>query len=149
MGLPFPLFAKPLVPKAFRASVWREAGRLRAECQGLPDDTPVIVSEIVTLAAEARAWILDGHVRSCAIYEGAASSADAASFLDDCAPELPIPPACVLDAGLIEGKGWCLLEANAAWGAGLNGCDPAAACACVDRATRARVSTSADSGSKT
>ena len=39
----------------------------------------------------------------------------------------------VLDAALI--RGWALLEANAAWGAGLNGCDPRGAMACIAEAT--------------
>jgi hypothetical protein len=135
LRLGFPLFAKPLVPKAFRAAVWRQPDELRAECTGLPDETPVIVSEIVALAAEARAWILDGRVVTCAVYEGLADPAEASAFVASCAPTLPLPASCVLDAGFVPGRGWCLLEANAAWGAGLNGCDPAAACACIDRAT--------------
>jgi hypothetical protein len=30
----------------------------------------------------------------------------------------------VVDVGLIAGRGWAVIEFNAAWGAGLNGCDP-------------------------
>ncbi len=133
---PFPAFVKPLVPKVFRGAVWKDADALRAECQGLAADTPVIVSEVVAVVAEARGWLLDGKVASCAIYEGSGDERAAAGFLDRCAPGLPIPSVCVLDAALVEGRGWCLLEANAAWGAGLNGCDPAAAARCIDRATR-------------
>ena len=36
----------------------------------------------------------------------------------------PLPPAVVVDVGLIEGRGWAIVEANAAWGAGICGCDP-------------------------
>jgi hypothetical protein len=35
-----------------------------------------------------------------------------------------LPRAVVVDVGLIDGRGWAVIEFNAAWGAGLNGCDP-------------------------
>jgi hypothetical protein len=42
----------------------------------------------------------------------------------------------VLDVGVVEGKGWVIVEANAVWGSGLNGCDPSAMASCVMAATR-------------
>lgn len=39
-----------------------------------------------------------------------------------CAGRLDLPTTCLIDVALVE-DGWCLLEGNAAWGAGLNGCD--------------------------
>ena len=55
-----------------------------------------------------------------------------------------LPPAVVLDVGYITGRGWGVVEANAAWGSGLYGCDPAAvlhvlqrACIAGDRVTDA------------
>lgn len=132
----FPTFVKPLVPKQFRARVWPTPDALRAECSGLPPDTAVIASEVVAITAEARAWILDGQVLTCAVYEGAGDAAEAARFAAGAAAALDLPPTCVLDVARLE-SGWCLLEANAAWGAGLNGCDAAEAVRCIDRATRA------------
>jgi hypothetical protein len=37
---------------------------------------------------------------------------------------MSLPRTVVIDVGFIEGRGWALIEFNAAWGAGLNGCDP-------------------------
>jgi len=34
------------------------------------------------------------------------------------------PPAFVLDVGYIKDQGWAVVEANAAWGSGIYGCDP-------------------------
>ncbi|MDW9381914.1 ATP-grasp domain-containing protein [Chryseobacterium sp. JV558] len=34
-----------------------------------------------------------------------------------------LPPAIVLDFGIIKGKGWALIEANPAWCSGLYACD--------------------------
>jgi hypothetical protein len=132
---PFPLFVKPLVPKQFRARVWRAADELRAECAGLALDTAVITSEVVEIRAEARAWILDGQVLSCAVYDGVGDRDDASSFIAAGVTGLDLPGTCVIDAALVEG-GWCILEANASWGAGLNGCDATAAARCIDRATQ-------------
>lgn len=80
--------------------------------------------------------MLDGQVLSCAVYEGEGDAAEAARFLARCARDLPVPETCVLDAAYVVDRGWALLEANAAWGAGLNGCDPAAAALCIDAAAR-------------
>jgi hypothetical protein len=136
---PFPVFVKPLVPKQFRARVWRAADELRAECAGLAPETAVITSEVVEIRAEARAWILDGQVLTCAVYEGVGDRDGASSFVTGAVTGLDLPSTCVIDAALVEG-GWCILEANAAWGAGLNGCDASGAVRCIDHATRERSS---------
>jgi hypothetical protein len=46
-----------------------------------------------------------------------------------------IPATCVVDIGYIAQRGWAIIEANAVWGAGLNGCDPLAAAMCIAEAT--------------
>jgi hypothetical protein len=43
---------------------------------------------------------------------------------------------CVVDLGLTDDRGGLAIEANAAWGAGLNGCDPVVAAQCIMMATR-------------
>ena len=45
-----------------------------------------------------------------------------------------VPSPCVIDVGLTRDRGWLVMEANAAWGAGLNGCDAVAAARCIARA---------------
>ncbi len=137
LGGAFPVFAKPLVPKQFRAAVWRSADELRAECTGLEPGAAVITSEVVAIRAEARAWILNRQVVTCAVYEGETRAGDASTFPETCAASLELPATCVIDVALVE-DGWCLLEGNAAWGAGLNGCNPAAAVQCIDQATSVR-----------
>lgn len=130
-----PARVKPLVPKQFRARVWRGADELRAECAGLAPETAVITSEVVEIRAEARAWIMDGQVLTCAVYDGDGDPDGAARFVADAITGLDLPSTCVIDAALIV-DGWCILEANASWGAGLDGCAAPAAARCIDRATR-------------
>ncbi|MDY7226164.1 ATP-grasp domain-containing protein [Hyalangium rubrum] len=137
VGETFPRFVKPLVPKIFRAGVWNAPEALLEECRGLEPQTPVLSAEVVSLRAEARAFVLHGKVRACALYEGEGNVAEAREFLSTVAHAAPLPRTCVLDAALVEGQGWALLEANATWGAGLNGCEPMEAASCIAAATSA------------
>ena len=90
---------------------------------------------MVEIRAEARAFVLDGRLQTCAVYEGEAEPPS--DFLQQAAQTLALPRTCVLDAALLP-QGWALLEANASWGAGLNGCDPRAILDCLEIATQAR-----------
>ncbi|MBT9586631.1 ATP-grasp domain-containing protein [bacterium] len=144
----FPVFVKPLVPKAFRAGVYADRCQLDRECAGLEATTPALVAPPVTIAAEARGFILDGKLLTCAIYEGEGSLAEASGLLSKIAAQALLPATCVLDVALVEGKGWALLEANAAWGSGLNGCNPQQVVPCLARATYAMAIQKAQSGSE-
>lgn len=117
----FPAFVKSFIPKLIPSRVYTE--------RAWPDDVDVFYADPIELVAEARTWVLDGEVTTSACYEG----------------DVPIDPAlalaaiapspCVIDLGLTTDRGWVIIEANAAWGAGLNGCDPRAAARCIARAT--------------
>jgi len=37
---------------------------------------------------------------------------------------MTLPMTVVVDVGFVGGRGWTVIEFNAAWGAGLNGCNP-------------------------
>jgi hypothetical protein len=50
-------------------------------------------------------------------------------------PEVVALKAMVLDVGQIVGEGWAVVEANAAWGAGIYGCNPAAVLDVIRHAT--------------
>jgi hypothetical protein len=124
-AFPFPIFVKPVVPKQFRGAIYYSADELASECRGLPPETAVFVSEPVTLNAEARTFVLDGHVLEASIYEGQAGATEASWFVQALTKEMTLPRSLVVDVGLIENRGWAVIEFNAVWGAGLNGCDPA------------------------
>ena len=121
--LNYPVFVKPEIPKAFKARVYVSADDLFFECRGLPSDTRVVVSEPVNFMAEVRAFVLDGNILDVSPYEGKCDTTAARDFLSDLAQTPKTPRAVVLDAGLLESGRWVCIEANASWGAGLNGCD--------------------------
>jgi hypothetical protein len=130
------MFVKPPNDKSFPAAVYG-GPELPAH---LPDDTPVLVSEVVAWEVEYRCFVLDRELRTFSVYlrggelqraNGyAMTEAEAAELrryvggvLAD--PRVPLPRAVVLDTGVIRGRGWGVVELNAAWGSGLYGCDPA------------------------
>ncbi len=132
----FPLFAKPSAPKIFRAAVYDSPAELSKETMGINPTTLVLVSTVVEFVAEARCWVLDRNVLSLIVYEGNASTNDALSFTSSLVSGIQPAETYVLDVGLISGKGWAVIEANPAWGAGINGGDPCSAARCLAKATR-------------
>lgn len=135
-GFTYPTFIKPVVPKQFRAGVYASWHPLRTECTGLDGEIAIYESEIVSFDAEVRGFLLDGKVQDAALYEGSASLSAATAFLANVARSPLLPTTCVIDAGHVPGRGWMVIEANAAWGAGLNGCDPDKVLGSIAQATR-------------
>lgn len=132
--IPFPAFIKSAAPKLFRSAIYYSAAAFQAETAGMAGSTLVLVSQVVSFLAEARAFVLDGAVLDCAVYEGEATVAAARAFAEQLAGQLQLPRAVVVDVGLTE-QGWAVIEFNAAWGAGLNGCSAAAVVPCVAAAS--------------
>lgn len=131
-SLAYPRFVKSAVPKLFPAAVYASAEALERACAGLEPQTLLLAAEVVQFDAEVRCFMLGHELLSAACYEGCCATLDApAALARELAALLPLPPAVVLDLGHIEGRGWALIEANAAWGAGLNGCAAVAAARCI------------------
>lgn len=130
-----PAFIKPPNDKTFPAQVYAPD----ALPEGYDENMPVLVSDIVRWRCEFRCFIRDRKRIACSIYSrdgelqkdnGFSSTAEELAevhafvdtLLDDARVDLPV--ATVVDVGLIEGRGWAAVEQNAAWGAGIYGCDP-------------------------
>jgi hypothetical protein len=135
-----PAFIKPADDKCFPAQVYANGAELPDDAV-LPPETPVLISTPVNWTVEYRCFVADGQVHTCSPYwrngllaqaeDGAwpappaerdAALAFAHTRLAD--PQVAVPPAFVLDVGIITGRGWAVVEANSAWGAGIYGCDP-------------------------
>jgi hypothetical protein len=130
-----PAFIKPPNDKSFQAQVYLGSELPTA----FPDDTAVLVSELVHWEKEFRCFLLDRQLRTFSVYlrdgelqrsndfamteqERAEVSQFVATVLAD--QRVQIPPTVVMDVGFIRDRGWAVVELNAAWGAGLYGCDP-------------------------
>jgi protein-tyrosine phosphatase len=149
-----PTFVKPADPldRCFDAGVYADARGIRAP-QGIDPETPVLVADPVEWLAEFRCFVCEGRVTATSPYlsfgrpvwrawgqggEKAAPSRDALAMCGRLLAErsVALPPAFVVDVGLIEGRGWAVVEFNPAWCAGLLGADPAAVLGVLDRACR-------------
>ncbi len=141
-GHKFPLFLKPVPPKLFPARVYSSLADLARTTEGLLPETQLLVEEPIAFSCEARCLVLDKTILSASVYEGKGDADEAATFALECVTEIAeldqtlIPSTLVLDVGIIKGKGWAIIEPNAIWAAGLNGCDPAAMAECVLAATQ-------------
>jgi hypothetical protein len=140
----YPLFVKPFTPKLFAAHVYGNLAELRRECHGLGIDTAVFTSNAVPFVAEARTFILAGEVLDCAFYEGDGNVREAAAAAAHFSRSPILPRAVVLDIGLIKDQGWAVIEVNAAWGAGLNGCQAERIWPCIAAASGPQLDKPAD-----
>ena len=130
-----PAFIKPPNDKSFAAGVYRGSE--------LPEHydaaMSVLVSEVVEWEKEFRCFILDRRLKTFSIYlrdgrlqrdndftSSDEEDAELVSFLEPLLAdeEVVLPRTSVLDCGVIKGRGWAVVEQNAAWGSGIYGCDP-------------------------
>lgn len=135
-----PAFIKPAGEKAFTAKIYASGAELPHE-PTLPDSTPVLVIEPVTWEVEFRCFVLEREPVTISIYKRdgqLARDKDGAwtalpAELDQALNfarrvlnhhEVTIPPAFVLDVGIIKDRGWAVIEVNPAWASGIYGCDP-------------------------
>jgi hypothetical protein len=155
-----PAFIKPADDKCFAARVYERGAEL-PDATILPDDTPVLISEPAAWQLEYRCFVAERQVLTCSPYwrdgalaqaadgtwpappdERAAALGFARTLLTD--PHVAVPPAFVLDVGMITGRGWAVVEANSAWGAGIYGCDPALVLVALRRAVVPRAALTTD-----
>jgi protein-tyrosine phosphatase len=147
-----PAFVKPAdaLDKCFDAGTYASPRDVRAPTE-IDPETPVLMAEPVEWLAEYRCFVREGRVVASSPYlsfgrpvwrpwgqggEQAVPSADALAvcgrLLEMRLPALP--PAFVVDVGLVEGRRWAVVEFNPAWCSGLLGADPAAVLGVLERA---------------
>ena len=122
---------------------------------GDPDDPPVLIAEPVRFTAEYRCFAADRRITAVSVYlvDGSLAQdadggwpapprelADAVAFAETVLadPRTAVPPALVLDVGIIESRGWAVVESNLPNASGICGCDPAGVLTTLARSTRPR-----------
>jgi hypothetical protein len=152
-------FIKPVSDKTFVAKVYASGKDLPPAPTDLGDAEAVLISEPVEWELEFRAFVLEQSVVTLSPYlrfgrlveqpdgswpasEEECNAADAFCRTVLADADVPCPPAVVLDVGVIAGRGWAVIEANAVWGSGLYGCEPSEVLRTVRRSCvpRGRVS---------
>jgi protein-tyrosine phosphatase len=149
-----PTFVKPADPldKCFDAGTYASPRDIRAP-KGIDPETPVLVAYPVEWLAEFRCFVCEGRVVALSPYisfgrpvwraweQGGEKAVPSKDALAVCGRLLQIkspalPPAFVVDVGLVEGRGWAIVEFNPAWCSGLLGADPAAVLSVLKRSCR-------------
>ncbi|HEY2585077.1 MAG TPA: ATP-grasp domain-containing protein [Tepidisphaeraceae bacterium] len=131
------LFAKPADPvdKCFDVGIYARRADIRV-VRPIPADTPVLLSEPVEWLAEYRCFVAEGRVVATSPYlsfghalahhpgTGAQVPAPVLDLAADLAVNCDLPRAFVIDIGLIEDRGWAVVEFNPAWCSGILSADP-------------------------
>ncbi|HKS15739.1 MAG TPA: ATP-grasp domain-containing protein, partial [Planctomycetota bacterium] len=128
---------KPALGKSFAARVY-DNRTLREVTASRPPRMRVLVSEPVTWVREYRCFVLEGRVVTACAYRrdgrtlrdlddtmgaGPSELDEACTFSQAVLDSVAGPPAFVLDVGLIEGRGWSVVEPNECWASGIYTCD--------------------------
>ncbi|MFJ2577591.1 ATP-grasp domain-containing protein [Kitasatospora aureofaciens] len=128
-----PAFVKPPADKSLPPAVYPDGSRLPRTGERIGPDTPVLVSEPVTFAAEYRLFVLDGEVRTGSRYArfGRLDPAEATAFARRllAAAGDTLPSAVALDVGPLAdpydpAEHWAVVEANMPWFAHCYAADP-------------------------
>ncbi|MDY3558711.1 ATP-grasp domain-containing protein, partial [Gemmata sp. JC673] len=146
-------FVKPADPldKWFDAGLYGNARDIRTCGRSCPD-APVLLSEPVEWSVELRYFVLEGRVVAGSPYLSYGRPAwrrtDASGPLPTAGRPLVeqlcadmkdrLPPVFVVDVGLIEDRGWAVVEFNPVWSAGLLNADPRAVFPALQRASQRR-----------
>jgi protein-tyrosine phosphatase len=148
-----PAFVKPADPldKCFDAGTYADAASIRV-ANAIDLETPVLVADPVEWLAEFRCFVCEGRVVASSPYlsfgrpvwrawgQGGEKAVPSQAALAVCerllTTGLALPPAFVVDVGLIEDRGWAVVEFNPAWCSGVLGADPKAVLHAVQRSCR-------------
>ncbi|MFD7758807.1 ATP-grasp domain-containing protein [Streptomyces microflavus] len=126
-----PAFIKSPNDKSISALVYADGSRLPGP-DAVDPQTVVLVSDVMTFAAEYRLHLLDGAVHTGSRYAAGGRlrlgppAPDALAFGRDllAAARQTLPSAIVVDVGVDDEGRWAVVEANAAWGSGCYEADP-------------------------
>ena len=140
LALPGKSFVKHALSKAFPAAVYDRRGLAEAARKVQPNRW-VHVCEPVQWLVEYRCFVRDRAVKAISAYLRHGEAIEdhssllgappeeidtarryAASLLES--PAVECPAAFVLDVGIIEGRGWAVVECNECWASGIYACDP-------------------------
>jgi hypothetical protein len=147
-----PTFVKPAdaLNKTFDAGIYASIRDIRAP-KGVDDRTPVLLAEPVEWSAEYRCFIREGEVAAWSPYisfgrpvwkpfgQGTLSAQAPANLLSFCKrlfsrSGVSFPPAFVMDIGVIDDRGWAVVEFNPVWCSSVLGADPRKVLAVLERA---------------
>jgi ATP-grasp domain, R2K clade family 2 len=135
-------FVKPPSEKSFPASIYPGGSHVLRAGDGLPPETPALISQVVSLVAEYRLFLLDRQIATGSRYmvygrldpaplAGDSREREVRAFAQTLArhQRFSLPSAVVVDVGLARDpdtgrERWVVVEANMAWFAHCYAADP-------------------------
>ncbi len=135
--LTYPRFIKPVQPKLFQSKVYATLNEAEIALTGINAHEEMITSEVIAIDCEARVFILNNQILDVSLYEGNGEVKKAVGFITDFLinKSIDLPKTYDLDVGYNNSDGWFIIELNATWGAGLNGCNPSKVINAIKAAT--------------
>src|SRR5262245_33225424 len=140
--LKVPTFVKPAdaLDKSFDAGIYPSVRDIRTS-RSVDAQSPVLLAEPVEWSTEYRCFIKEGKIAAWSPYVSfgrpvwrpfgpktlaAETPANLSSFCKRLFSQSGVwfPPAFVMDVGLIDDRGWAVVEFNPAWCSGVLGADP-------------------------
>lgn len=135
-SLTYPCFVRSLPAHQFTSGIVTSLQGLTQLTSGLEAETGLLVSEVVKVEAEARAFLYDRKVLDISLFRGSGDLEAAAEVAAKVANLENSPFGFAIDLGRV-GDTWVVLKLSPAWSARLRGCDPAKVFLSVAAATRA------------
>lgn len=139
-----PKFIKPASGKLFDAKIYNSGEDLPSS-DVQDDETPVLVSEPVRWVKEFRCFVHQQELLTLSAYsESGELNLEATddeirqaevfcqTILHD--KRIKLPPSTVIDIGVIQKKGWAVVEANPTFASGIYACDPQKVLLCLESA---------------
>jgi len=147
-----PTFVKPAdaLNKSFDAGIYQSVRNIRTQ-QKVTKESPVLLSEPVEWSAEFRCFIRERQIAAWSPYISFGRPNWKPFGLGTLTPNTPahlvafstrlfdrcgdlFPPSFVMDIGLIDERGWAVVELNPVWCSGVLGADPHKVLAVLERA---------------
>ena len=136
-----PQFVKHAVSKAFDADVYDQK-TLADATKTIHPDSLVHIAEPVVWNCEFRCFVSHSNIETASVYRyqgvpvpdydsfpeiSESQMAEVYEFANSVLhhPDVKCPDAFVLDVGIIENRGWSVVECNECWACGIYDCDPA------------------------
>lgn len=153
-----PVFVKPADPvlKSFDAGVYRAVSEVRGR-RAVAADTPALAAEAVDWTSEFRCFVREGRIEAWTPYLSFGRPVWKPGSAGTMPPSLTafcerlndgmraaLPPAYVVDVGVLEDGRWAVVEFNPAWCSGMLGADVAGVLRVIERAALFTGSASTD-----
>lgn len=121
----FPFFVKPAVTKVFPAQICHTEKEWKELYESLPDDTELIISEVVNFVSEWRVYVLEGKILGIFNYLGEAYTFPNIKVINKIIQEFKQAPiGYSLDVGVLDDGETAIVEINDGWSLGNYGLSP-------------------------